>query len=388
MAKKKKRRKTKRQRQKTLHPSPRYPANLPDERTLMRGLMEMVESLTDEPEFADFELGEHAAEIVVEMIADSDEEIKRLEEISDEDVIGKLIADARIEAIPKVVTPTVKTDIRRRLKRLNRRLEREGQKERADGIAALALILDFPAFPWMLFEPVCQAFDDMVQHTLSFVMIQHTIAEAAGQPVADLTTDELTDLLANPEIMNRLQTQYETDEMLRETMDLEFDRFEEAFMDRLYTGQVDLALFTTEELAVGLAWYEHEMDTSNIIEETGEEEESEEKARLILKTLSDALSYLNTPDRRQQWLARLEQVKTKKTWSPDTKAGLELLRSILSNPPMPEGPERLLLSAYMGELFKMDDRLGTTDSSETQAQETQIQQIRERLERGEAPLTS
>jgi len=383
MAKKKKRRKTKRRRQKTSRPAPRYPVGIPDERTLVRGMMEM-ESLANEPEFADFELGEHAVEIIAEMIADFDEEMKHLEEVGDEEEIDKLIADAKVEAIQKVVTPEVKTDIRRRLERLSHRLQEEGQKERADGIAALALMLDFPLFPWMLFEPVRQAFDDVIQRTLNFVMLHQAIAEAAGQPIINLPPDEVADLLADPDIASRLEARYETDEMLREAMNLEFDRFERAFMKRLFTGQVDLALFTTEELAVGLAWYEHEMDKADI-EEADEEEESEEKVRLIFKALSDALSYLNTPDRRQQWLARLEQAQTEKTWSPDTEAGLGLLRSMLSNPPPAESPNRLLLSAYMSELRKLDERL-STDSNEVQAQEALVAQIRERLRRGEAPL--
>jgi len=383
MAKKKKRRKTKRRRQKTSRPAPRYPVGIPDERTLVRGMMEM-ESLADEPEFADFELGEHAVEIIAEMIADFDEEMKHLEEVGDEEEIDKLIADAKVEAIQKVVTPEVKTDIRRRLERLSHRLQEEGQKERADGIAALALMLDFPLFPWMLFEPVRQAFDDVIQRTLNFVMLHQAIAEAAGQPIINLPPDEVADLLADPDIASRLEARYETDEMLREAMNLEFDRFERAFMKRLFTGQVNLALFTTEELAVGLAWYEHEMDKADI-EEADEEEESEEKVRLIFKALSDALSYLNTPDRRQQWLARLEQAQTEKTWSPDTEAGLGLLRSMLSNPPPAESPNRLLLSAYMSELRKLDERL-STDSNEVQAQEALVAQIRERLRRGEAPL--
>ena len=383
MAKKKERRKTRQRRQKTSRPATRYPAEIPDERTLMRGMMEM-ESLADEPEFADFELGEHAVEIIAEMIADFDEEIKHLEEVGDEEEIDKLIADAKVEAIQKVVTPEVKTDIRRRLERLSHRLQEEGQKERADGIAALALMLDFPPFPWMLFEPVHQAFDDVIQHILNFVTLRQAIAEAVGQPIIDLPPGEVTDLLADPDIASRLEARYETDEMLREAMNLEFDRFERAFMKRLFTDQVDLALFTTEELAVGLAWYEHEMDKADL-EESDEEEESEKKVRLIFKALTDALSYLNTPDRRQQWLARLEQAQTEKTWSPDTEAGLGLLRSILSNPPPAESPNRLLLSAYMGELRKLDERL-STDSNEVQAQEALVVQIRERLRRGEAPL--
>jgi len=383
MAKKKERRKTRRRRQKTSRPATRYPAEIPDERTLMRGMMEM-ESLADEPEFADFELGEHAVEIIAEMIVDFDEELKHLEEVGDEEEIDKLSADAKVEAIQKVVTPEVKTDIRRRLERLSHRLQEEGQKERADGIAALALMLDFPPFPWMLFEPVHQAFDDVIQHILNFVTLRQAIAEAVGQPIIDLPPGEVTDLLADPDIASRLEARYETDEMLREAMNLEFDRFERAFMKRLFTDQVDLALFTTEELAVGLAWYEHEMDKADL-EESDEEEESEKKVRLIFKALTDALSYLNTPDRRQQWLARLEQAQTEKTWSPDTEAGLGLLRSILSNPPPAESPNRLLLSAYMGELRKLDERL-STDSNEVQAQEALVVQIRERLRRGEAPL--
>ena len=103
-----------------------------------------MESLADEPEFADFELGEHAAVIVAEAIASTDEEMDRLEEAGDEEAIDRLITQTKSEALQKAVTPAVKADIRHRLERLSRRLHGQGQRQRADSITALISMLDFP----------------------------------------------------------------------------------------------------------------------------------------------------------------------------------------------------------------------------------------------------
>lgn len=56
-------------------PAPHQLASIPDERTLMAGMMNM-ETLGDEPEFADFTLGEHTFEIIAEMMTESDEDIQ------------------------------------------------------------------------------------------------------------------------------------------------------------------------------------------------------------------------------------------------------------------------------------------------------------------------
>jgi hypothetical protein len=381
-AKEKKRRRGQRQ-----SPSPIFsggPSDLPDQQTLVRGLMEM-ESLADEPEFDDFELGEHAIELVAEAIASTDKDIGRLEESGDEEAISQLIADATSEALHKAVTPAVKGDIRRRLDRLCRRLRREGQTQRAEHLAALASMLDFPPFPWEMFEPVRRAFDDVVGQTLSYIILHQSVAEAAGRSAEDIEPDEWGSLLEDPEVMRRLEAKWETDEVLQEVMDSQYEKFEEAFTRSLLGGQLDLALFADEELAVGIAYYEHALGQTEV-DKLDRSEESYGLTHLMVKASTDALRDLSTPARRQRWLEHLEQARTAKAGPPDIEMGLRILGDDLSNPPDPEGPTQFLLSAYLGELYKRGAQLAT-DSSTAAHQRARVQEIKERLERGESPLT-
>jgi len=398
MTKKKKRQKTRRQRQKRAArarrrrqarrkspslPYPHLPGDLPNQQTLMRGMMEM-ESLTDEPEFADFELGEEATEIAVRWFIDTDDEMNRLEEAGDEEGIEQLVSETKSEALQKAVTPAVKADIRRRLETLGRRLGGQGQRQRADGIAALASMLDFPPFPWVMFEPVRQAFDDVIERAVDSIVLRQSVAEAAGRSVADIGPDEWGRLLKDPEVASRFGALYETNELVQETMARGFERVDKAFMRHIATGQSDLAVFSAKELALGIAWYEHERDQVEA-EPADQDEESEQGGRLIIEASASALCYINTPDRRQQWLDRLEQIRSTRAWPPEIEMGLTMLSQELADPPDPERPERLLL-IYLGELFRMDDQL-SADPGASQDQVALIQEIGERLEKGEPPLT-
>ena len=346
MTKKKKRQKPRRQQQKRAgrakarrqarrkSPSLPYldlPGDLPDQQTLVRGMMEM-ESLTDEPEFADFELGEEATEIAARLFIDTDDEMNRLEEAGDEEGIERLVSETKSEALQKVVTPAVKADIRRRLDTLGRRLRRQGQRQRADGIAALASMLDFPPFPWVMFEPVRQAFDDVIERVVDSIVLRQSVAEAAGRSMADIGPDEWGRLLKDPEVASRFGALYETNEMVRETMARGLERVDKAFIRHIATGQKDLALFSAKELALGIAWYEYERGQAGA-EPADQDEESEQGGRLIIEASAGALRYINTPDRRQQWLDRLEQIKSTRAWPPEIEMGLTILSQELADPP-------------------------------------------------------
>jgi hypothetical protein len=314
----------------------------------------------------------------------TNDEISRLEEAGDEEGIEQLLAQTKLEALQKAVTPAVKADIRRRLEALGRRLRREGQRQRAESIAALASMLDFPAFPWVMFEPVSQALDEVTERTLDLIVLGRSVAEAAGRSAADVGPDEWGSLLKDPQVASGFEALYEADELLQETMQRGFERVEQALTRRVSTGKFDLGLFSAEELALGIAWYEHERGKVEA-EPTDEDEESDSQGRLLVEASADALRCINAPDRRQGWLDRLEKAITERSWPPDIEMGLSILSNELSDLPDPKGPERFLLLVYIGELFNMDNRL-STDSQATQDQGARIKEIKERLEKGEPPL--
>ena len=380
---KKKHRRTPRQRRTQPRPSV-SPVDLDERRALQAFLI--METLADEPEFRDFELEDRAVDIIAKMLADSDDDLERLEEAGDEEAIGRFIFEARLEAIEKIVTPTLKNDIRRRLERLSRRLRREGDTEKAESITTLTYLLDFPAFPWMLFAPLVKAFQDTERRIISMVLIYNYIGKAAGRPVDDLSPEELSNLLRDPQIASYIEAQYEKDEDLREFLDREFERAEEEFMELLFTNQIHLGLFTFEELALGIAWSNKALEEADLTEgEIQEEIEEKKTAEILFRACFEALSYLHKPDRRQQWLHRLEQADKGATLSRKAQAALKLLHSALSDPDYAEYPDRMLLCAYIGEVNKLQDQLSTSSSPEAQAQWALVQQIEDRLKAGEPP---
>ncbi|MBC7248814.1 MAG: hypothetical protein H5T62_00890 [Anaerolineae bacterium] len=376
--KKKRQRQRRTQQQQRTRPRSPIPASVPDEQMVLKAFLTM-ETLADEPEFSDFKLDEHAADIIARTIADSDDEIQRLEKAGDEKAIDRLISEASLEALEKIVTPALKNDIRQRLKHLSRRLQQEGQMERAESIATLAYILDFPAFPWMLFTPLTEAFRNTVQQILSMVTIYHYIAEAVGHPVDDLSPEELMNLLNDPKVASYIEELYEEDETLREFLDSQFERAEDELIDLLFTNQIHLGLFTFEELALGIAW------SDKTLEEAGITDDEIQYTQVVLEACFETLSHLYTPEQREQWRHRLEQAEKEARFSREAQVALKVVLPTLSDPEYADAPSHLLLCAYIGEINRLQEQLSTSDSPEAQAQLALIQQIKDRLKAGEPP---
>jgi hypothetical protein len=357
-------------------------AGIPDERTLVEGLME-IETLGDEPEFADFTLGEEIGDIVGEMIAESDEDIQRLEAAGQEKEIEHLMGEASMSALEKAVTPAVKADIRRRLDQLSRRLQQEGQSQRANSIAALSQMLDFPAFPWMMFGPVRQAFDDAVRQFTSSLLFDMAVAEAADVPASELTPDQVANLLADPTVWEQLQARYGQDEMFREVLDSQFDQAYEDSLDDLFDGELTLELFTAEELMLPSALIEHQRRlTESELEPTGEEAPASESVQAV----QQALQMLNTPERWQRWRDRVAQLEADgKKLSGPMRAVLLLFREALTEPVEDDALMPLLIAAYVGEIDLQQERAEADPALDEELEETFARMLK-RLERDEPPL--
>lgn len=290
-----------------------------------------------------------------------------------------------MEAITQAITPAVRADVRRRLERLIHRLRAEGQKQRAESLAALLYLLNGPLFPWMMFEPVRRAFDDLLAQSLRLALVYQTLAKAAGRPATDIGPDEWQNLLQDPEIASRFEAEYKDDEVFQEILEDQIRKIENAFADSLFRDRVDLGLFDDEEIAVGLAWYEHERGQDAKEEDEDEDAESDEQPSLAIRATLSALSYLNTPARRQRWLERLERLEPQEHWPSEIEGGLSLFKEMLTTPGLPERPEHPLMAVYLAEMVEWSRRL-EVDSSENEEQKKLIQEIQARLDREEPPL--
>jgi len=362
--------------------APHRLAGIPDERALMAGLME-IETLGDEPEFADFTLGEDINDIIGEMMAESDEDIQRLEEAGQEEEIDRLMSEASMSALAKAVTPAVKADIRHRLDQLSRRLQQEGQSQRASSMAALSQMLDFPAFPWVVFGPVRQAFDDAVREFTGSLLLDMAVAEAAGVPFSELAPGQAADLLADPNVRQRLEALYEQDEMLREVLDSQFDQAYDEFLDDLLNGDLTLGLFTAGELILPSALIEHQRQlTESEPGPTAEEASTSENVQAVQR----ALQMLNTPERRQRWRDRIAQLEGDgEELSGSMRAVLLLFRGALTEPIEDDALMPLLIAAYVGEI-DLQQKRAESDPALSEELEEIFNRILKRLEHDEPPL--
>jgi hypothetical protein len=360
------------------------PEGMPTLATLASAVMEM-ESLGDEPEFDGFPsaLGEDLPRIVVEAMSETDDDIQRLEAEGDEEGIERLISDARLKALQKLVTPALKAEVRKRLTQLSRRLRREGQKQRADEINTLAQMLDFPAFPWPLFHPLTDAFSQTVEEIMTHLLLHGAITEAAGVSEEDLSPEQVAELSKDPLVMQRLRERYETDEDLRDMLDRRFDRFYHELTRALLEAHLSLGLFTPEELVLWNVLSDHRLAESGIDREG--DRFPPEGIKIIAEALKEAVRLLNTPARQARWREHLTRLERNNP-AAEIQALLTIFQGILADSGDPEELENWLFCAFAGEHQQLQDRL---DADETLAEQVGAiyERILEQLEQGE-PLLS
>jgi hypothetical protein len=360
------------------------PLDLPTSATLAAAMIEL-EKLGDEPEFDNLDLGEEAVEIVVNMISDSDDEITRLGKKGDQSAVDRLIDDAKLEALQQIVTPALKSDIRRRLARASRRLRREGEKQRADKLDALGPMLDWPGFPWIMFRPLAEAFQNVVEGVLSQVLLHNTIAEAAGVSPQDLSQEQLLELTHDPNVIRHLQERLETDQDMQALLESQTDALFERLQNRLFEGTLNLGLFTTEELALWLALRDYRLTEAGIDFEQAPF--PQEGVQTFADAMNETISLLNTPARRARRREHLARM-AREDWEKDQDMALliSLVQDGLDDPDNPEKMGIWLYHALYGEQEQFLKRTETDETLDEQV-ETLYDQMWQRLEQGETPIS-
>lgn len=359
------------------------PDQLPTPATLAAAMMEL-EHLGDEPEFADLasRLEDDLVPVIAEMIAGTDDDIQRLEAQGDEEGIDRLIADAKSAALNAFITPAFVAEVRRRLTRLSRRLRREGEKRRAAQFDELMQMLDTPFFPWPMFGPLIDAFSETTEKVTTQILLHTSVAEAAGLSSGDVTFEQMTELLQDPNVLGRLQERYETDAELRELLDAQFDQLYEGLAEALFKGELNLGLFNWEELTLWNALIDHRMAESDADEQQDEPDGVD--IELLADALKETVRLLNTPARQARWRERLAQLQRDEP-AGDTQVLLSLLQDIFADPQAAEEMENWLIRAYVGEHSLLQDRLDDDETLDVQFEES-IERILTRLEQGEPPL--
>jgi hypothetical protein len=360
---------------------------MPDPAAFVPTMIEM-ENLGDEPEFTDFSsaLEDGLNQVVVEMFGENNDDIERLKAEGGEEGIDRLVADAKIKALGRLVTPTLKAEVHGRLVQLTRRLRQEGQRQRADRIDALAQMLDWPAFPWTLFRPLTDAFDDTVERLVTHLMLHATVAEAVGVSPQTLSSEQMVELAEDPVVTQRLQELYEADKDLRDALDHQVDQLHAKLNHALFKGDLSLGLFTLEELALWTVLGERRLTESGI--ERDLDGLPQGGIEILADVLKETIRLLNTPARRARWQEHLTQMKREDP-AGEMQALLSILQKILADLDDPEELQSWLSNAFVGEQRRLQARRATDEALARQF-DAVYEQMLERLQQGEPllPLTT
>lgn len=359
---------------------PSLPDDLPHPAVFAQAFIEM-EDLGDEPEFADFAaaLEDDLTAAVVKMIAENDDDMGRLEAAGDQQGVNQLIDDAKLKALQALITPALKAEVRRRLALLARRLQRQGQPQRADRVDALTQMLDWPPFPWAMFRPLADAFDETVGSVTAHLILRHAVAEAAGLPISTLSPERMAELTEDPAVRQRFDERLQSDEDLQDILYQQLDRVHEKLRHDLFEGHLNLALFTLEELVLWDALAQHRLAQVGVdLEE--QDELSQQDFEILAKTMEETAHLLNTPARRERWREHLTQMEHEAP-AREMQILLATFQDILTDPDALEDLDYWLLGAFAGE-HRRFQKLRESDESLSEQLYIVYEQTLERLEQG------
>jgi hypothetical protein len=329
------------------------PGNTVMSGTGMEALMLSIlasEDMADEPELKSIVIDpvrcvNTFAEVGEEM-GFTPETLSRLPEDKHEEVQMQILETST----QRVLTKALQQEILTGLKALRARLKKEGKAEDAGRAAALQSFLaqDKSISTWAMLGVVQAIF-------YRNMMIGFELFEAsAGAFDADGTDEESTSFLERlnqSTVTEKMRRLLEAHPEVRGYMENEADKVWEEGQDAIFSGELELGLFTEEELRGGL---ELLAEMLGYDETTGELTKgitpTSKEARSVVSRVEDYVAELLTPQRLVQMQERLDVVLKEKTFEQQWLPFILLLTEDLKAEDAIENEKAFLVRTFFGEM--------------------------------------
>jgi hypothetical protein len=187
----------------------------------------------------------------------------------------------------------------------------------------------------------------------------------------------------DPAVMQRFEKRLAEDDELR---DLFYDRYDQLYaeLDRaVYAGDIQLGLFTDEELAMWMALLSHRLNQSGV-DWRAQDKLAQENAEAMAESVVEMVRLLNTPERRVRWRERLDQI-AREDPPGEVQSLLLLLEHALADSDQQEELESWLIKAFAGEHASFKRRQAT-DTALAERVRAVYKHALERLEQGKPLL--
>lgn len=320
----------------------------------------MIDSakLAEEIEFRDLYLdGEKAAQVTERWLKKYD---KRLEAARKKgpDKYHKAADEMKIDVIAELAAPAFRKEVDQRLQTLMDRLMTGRDTTKLETVMMLTPALRMKSIPWGL----CGLILEIYNRTMQRAMQEHEENQGVFDAVVEALKAEgeekidIFTILKHPDKLEQVGKKiFEAQPGLRQRTEKQIWEMVEAFEDALGQGDVELSLFSEEELMLPFQRIQAEFG-----EPFTQVQPSEEIRERIFESVRQALSEIMTPERFRRF--REEVDKTATNWLRTHQkrgAALQFELGYLDGDQYEEN--KFILAAFIGQVY----RLGKTHKSTT-----------------------
>ena len=334
------------------------------------------DELADEPEFADFRFDPDEAYASAEKTHRKHARALRKAEQKGGEELEFLQDDMRIEAIDRLLTPPVRRDILRRLESLVARLK--AQKADLDTVmmaTAIQSLFEDKTFPWGMTNLLGELFQRSLGLPESAAEELQLIEQVQALLGDDLSIEELMQKSEDPDFMKELEAKIDTDSALFQKISAQATKLSDEFYDAIWHGEVEIDLFSEEELMVYLELVKERLEAAGL---EPSDADSAEVSEIVQSTIDESIEKIVTAKRLKKMKKDLQSIF--QTWIEDGNQFAGPLNTEIGY--LEEEPPAQ--NAFIKNLFLTQLRwaAGNFKAEDTEEQETRQKSKRRRGRRG------
>lgn len=311
--------------------------------------------LAEEPEFADLYLdGEKAFQLTGRWLKKYEKRLETAEKKGPEEY--RVVSDEmRIEIVSELAVPAFRTDVEQRLQTLLNRLFTGSDGQKLEMVMVLGPALRMKNFPWGLCGLVLAIYNRtmlrVIQERDEDRSVFNAVVEALkaeGEEKINIFT-----VLKHPAKLEEIGKKiFEEQPGLRQRAEKQIWDMVEAFEAALGRGDVDLSLFSEEELVLPFQRLQAELSESSI-----QEQPPEETRERFGEAIRQAVIEIMTPERFRRFREDIERTATlwlrkRQKWGP----ALQVELSYLNGDQYEEN--KFVLMAFIGQIYRRGKTLG------------------------------
>ncbi len=306
--------------------------------------------LANEPEFRDLYMdGRKAAQITERWLKKYDKRLAEAEKKS-ADEYHETADEMRIEIVEELAAPLFRKEVARRLQALMDRLMKGKDIKKLEMVMMLIPALEMKGIPWGLCGLILEIYNRTMQRFIRendedqgvFDAVSEAL-KAEGEENIDVFT-----ILKHPDKLEQVGKKIlEEQPGLRQRAEKQALEMEKAFEDAVGQGEVELSLFSEEELTLPFQRIEKELGKP-----FAQVQPSEEMSGRIIEAIRQAIIEIMTPERFCRFREDMEKTATnwlqaRQKWGAMLKFELDYL----------DGDQyeenKFILAAFIGQIYRL-----------------------------------